>query len=82
MIRIRPASITNTLPVTSFTVTPNTGVDMLTVTANSEATVDADTDLMHHTWDWGDGSTFYAYSDLKTTHTYSAPGLSLKIKYF
>ena len=65
----------NTLPVISFSLTPNAGNEMLTVTADSQATVDADSDLLHHTWDWGDGTSYYAYSDLKTIHTYSAPGI-------
>jgi PKD repeat protein len=47
---------------------------MLTVTVDSTATNDPDTDLLHHTWDWGDGTSFYSYADLKTTHSYTKAG--------
>ena len=47
---------------------------MLTVVADSTATVDADTDLMHHTWNWGDGTSYFGYDNLKAVHTYDKPG--------
>ena len=87
LIYIRPDGMTNILPVTSFTLNPNQGkyhfyhsflisigTSMLTVTADSTNTIDADTDLMHHTWDWGDGTSYFGYDTLKAVHTYDKPG--------
>lgn len=71
VVLLLAACKTNTAPVASFTLTPESGELPLEVTVTSTAT-DPDGNLTNIIWDWGDGS-FNEEGESKT-HTYSQAG--------
>jgi alpha-tubulin suppressor-like RCC1 family protein/PKD repeat protein len=64
----------NQAPTASFTVNPNAGPALLTVTVNASASGDPDGQIVRYSWDFGDGSVIED-GDVLEGHTYTVPGI-------
>lgn len=62
----------NASPTASFTATPASGANPLTVQFNAGASSDSDGSIASYAWDFGDGDTG---TGITATHTYTTPGV-------
>jgi hypothetical protein len=70
-----PAGTTDASPNAALSVTPQTGTNPLTVTADASASTDGDASpIASYAFDFGDGATAGPQAGASTSHQYTAPG--------